>query len=113
YRSAAEGYGGKFGLWGLAAEEPAPGHRTDHDTGYESQRWNEPLRPAGLRLNRNIHKMTSCAAEGLQRERYIRRVLEPLIRLLFEASPHDAVERWRHFRVAGQRGRVLLQDRAH
>src|SRR5207249_4960826 len=51
--------------------------------------------------------------DSFQRERYVPRVLEPLIWLLFEASPHDALERRRDLRAAGEFGRVFLQDRAH
>src|SRR5207247_5102309 len=68
YRAASEGYGGEIWLWGFAAEEPAVGQRTDRDSSYESQRWNQPLRPEGRRssLDCGIHKVSGCAAQGFQ-----------------------------------------------
>ena len=52
--------------------------------------------------------------ERLEVERQIVRRVEALLRILFEAVPHDALERRRHVLVRDRKiRRILLQDRRH
>jgi len=80
-----------------------------HSEDYPSQQ-----RDCGSCCDGSCRSARVGSRERAQRERQVASRLEALFRILLQATPHNALERWRHhLSSTRQLRRLVLQDRGH